>query len=169
MSLYDLYTFSYAPIDTREEFLIEVIRKFAYLYSEGKCISYQILHLILKLSPHTLSSSQGKLKLYEIAHEVIGLYLWLGMRYPEHFPDVAEANNLRTSVEKVINHSLHSPPKSRDTSKRRGLPSNSRSEVHGPTSSSRSKSGSPINNRSIKRGSPGNSRSGRRGSLISKR
>ena len=46
----------------------------------------------------------GQLVVYENVHETLGLYLWLGMRFPEHFVARDEAREMQVEIEDVIGH-----------------------------------------------------------------
>ena len=82
-----------------------VFLQFAGHFSEGREVNEQTLldHLG---SPPTVAKSSSNLAELECKYEVVKLYLWLSMRYPETFVDGEIARSLQEAIEDCIHESL---------------------------------------------------------------
>lgn len=57
-------------------------------------------------NPPTVAKSSSNLAELELKYEVVKLYLWLSMRYPEAFVDRGVAESLEEAIEEGIEESL---------------------------------------------------------------
>uniref|UniRef100_A0A915CSE4 Mitochondrial degradasome RNA helicase subunit C-terminal domain-containing protein n=1 Tax=Ditylenchus dipsaci TaxID=166011 RepID=A0A915CSE4_9BILA len=68
---------------------------------DDQVISYECLHSLVNYLLKNVSGING-LNNLSVAHDTIGMYLWLSYRYPGYFPDVERVRQLETVVEQLF-------------------------------------------------------------------
>ncbi|KAJ3189610.1 ATP-dependent RNA helicase supv3l1, mitochondrial, partial [Irineochytrium annulatum] len=104
LSLRDRYVLVAAPTNADDPYLAAITLRFARDLADGRESS---LDAIVKL-PKEPTSDIDKLKVLEMSHKAIILYMWLGFRFPSVFTEVDTASHLKRVAEDLINASLAS-------------------------------------------------------------
>ncbi len=103
LTLRDRHTFVQAPVNASIDKVAEMIQTFAGAHSNGQeCDIQSLVHLDFDLSKKDLAL----LRDLEITHNIITLYTWLALRFPNTFTNANGALVLKNDCEALINSCL---------------------------------------------------------------
>ena len=103
LSLRDRHTFVQAPVNASVEKVAEMIQIFATSHSKGQdCDIQKLIGLDFDISKKDLAL----LRDLEITHNILTLYSWLSLRFPNTFTNLTGAVVLKTDCEALINTCL---------------------------------------------------------------
>ncbi|KAG1143552.1 hypothetical protein G6F37_003418 [Rhizopus arrhizus] len=103
LPLRDRYQFVTAPVSTRSDGSMELIKKLARKFSQKKICT---LDELIDLPTNPPTSSSG-LKALEESHKQIMLYMWLSIRYPDTFITTQDdATSTKAQCEHLIDEGL---------------------------------------------------------------
>ncbi|XP_039055931.1 DExH-box ATP-dependent RNA helicase DExH16, mitochondrial isoform X2 [Hibiscus syriacus] len=103
LSLQDKYTFCISPVDMNDEISSQGLTQFAQNYAKRG-----LVHLREIFTPGTLEvpKTPTALKDLESIHKVLELYVWLGFRFEESFPDHELASSQKDICSSLIEEFL---------------------------------------------------------------
>jgi hypothetical protein len=103
LSLRDRHTFVQAPVNALIDKVAEMLQIFATAHSKGQdCDIQKFIDLDFDLAKKDLAL----LRDLEITHNILTLYSWLSLRFPNTFTNLTGAVVLKTDCEALINTCL---------------------------------------------------------------
>lgn len=122
MSSSDRYTFCCAPVDSKNERLLETLLNFAAAHANGQTVHVRLSlpHLSGCRSPTSAVAAVGSLspldlREMETIHSALDLYIWLSYRFPQTFIQRDQAALLRDACREIIEMGLESSSSSSST------------------------------------------------------
>ncbi|KAG2180195.1 hypothetical protein INT43_003984 [Umbelopsis isabellina] len=107
LSLRDRYQFVSAPTPIRDKECVKAVADMASAYSRNEKIDLKDLINLPAAKPTNEMASKLKLEELESCHKVIMIYMWLGMRFPDHFVTAPEeAAQIKERTELLIDKAL---------------------------------------------------------------
>ncbi|EPS66047.1 hypothetical protein M569_08726, partial [Genlisea aurea] len=103
LSLNDKYLFTISPVDMNDEISSQGFIQFAQSYSKNRLVRLKEI-----FTPGTLKvpKSHNALKELESIHKVLDLYVWLGFRFNDSFPDHELAQSQKAICSMLIEEFL---------------------------------------------------------------
>lgn len=105
LPLKDRYVFCCAPISIQETLICNMFLKFGRKYSTGQPLTYEWLMDML-CAPFKPPKTLSDLISLEQTFDVFDLYLWLGYRFPNMFPDMEYVREAQSELNDVIQDSV---------------------------------------------------------------
>ncbi|KAI9323150.1 P-loop containing nucleoside triphosphate hydrolase protein [Dichotomocladium elegans] len=103
LGLRDRYQFVFAPVPLRQAKCVRAFQDMVDYYSQNKRFSLEDLTKLPEKAPSTPESLSD----LESSHKIIMLYMWLSLRFPEHFiTPQDEALKIKLRCETLIDESL---------------------------------------------------------------
>lgn len=109
LEMQDMFRFTLAPVDLKKPGLVFAFVQFAKCFSEEVEVTLDALREYTGHIPR-MAKTPHQLEKLEMNYELVTLYLWLGMRFPETFVDRDGAYHLQDSIEECIGRSLKQGP-----------------------------------------------------------
>jgi hypothetical protein len=95
------YTFACSPISRKDSFVITCFVKFVRAYSVNEPVTPEVLEKMLEWPPKE-AKKFTEINHLESIYDVLDLYLWLGVRFPDIYSYNEHVKNLRVELEQII-------------------------------------------------------------------
>lgn len=95
------YTFACSPISRKDSFVITCFVKFVRAYSLNEPVTPEVLEKMLEWPPKE-ASKFAEINHLESIYDVLDLYLWLGIRFPDIYSYSEHVKNMRVELEEKI-------------------------------------------------------------------
>ncbi|XP_014242250.1 ATP-dependent RNA helicase SUV3 homolog, mitochondrial [Cimex lectularius] len=95
------YLFCCAPINRKMPFVCSLFLKFARLFCKNEAVTFNWLCKAV-YTPFSIPKSIGELVHLEAVFDVLDLYLWLSIRFPDLFPAVHQVRALQSELDEII-------------------------------------------------------------------
>lgn len=111
LSISDAYTFSLCPVNSDSDISKGMFHEFVKFYSRSKPMTHAAFLSILQRKfaikfPLLPEIEYHKIVVLEDLHNTIGVYLWLGQKFPKYFPDREKIHRLQQTTVDTITLSL---------------------------------------------------------------
>lgn len=102
--LQDRLRFAFAPVDPRQDRLVDAYRTWFVAYAVGRTV--RVPSVPQRFLGHRIARDDRDLHAAEIESKVLTVYSWLSFRWPESFPDGPRCAELRSELDGFVERSL---------------------------------------------------------------